>query len=142
MKIGKFAIMIGILFCMGAVGLTAQRPSVRIGGSSLRANGQVAQGFQYTGYCPVDLKFGWGLIADERTTATYHFVRSDGGHTTTSESVPMRMPGRSVPVYYDWQLGANTPKFANFTGSVSIMIDSPNPAQGKIGFTIHCRPVK
>ena len=33
---------------------------VRIGGSSLRANGQIAEGYQYSGPCPVDLKFGWG----------------------------------------------------------------------------------
>jgi len=138
-KIGKFTIMIGIFFCMSAVHLTAQRPTVRIGGSSLRANGQLAQGFQYTGYCPVDLKFGWGVIADKGTTATYHFERSDGGRSTAGQSVPMPMPGRSVPVYYDWKLGANTPKFADFTGSVSIVIDYPNPVEGKIGFTIHCR---
>jgi hypothetical protein len=36
-----------MLMFLGSAGLKAQ--TVRIGGESLRANGQVAQGFQYTG---------------------------------------------------------------------------------------------
>ena len=138
-RISKIASTIGILFCMGAISLTAQNASVRLGGSSLRANGQVAQGFQYTGFCPVELKFGWGVIANAPTAMSYHFVRSDGGHSTNYQNVNMPAPGRSVPVYDDWRLGANTPKFANFSGWVQIIIDSPSPVQGKIPFTIHCR---
>ena len=134
--------MTGILFCLGAVSLSAQNASIRIGGSSLRANGQVAQGFQYTGYCPVNLKFGWGLIANAPTTANFHFVRSDGGHSNSSQSVNMPMAGHSVPVYEDWQLGAISPKFANFSGWVQIIIDSPSPVQGKIPFTLHCRGIQ
>ncbi len=137
MKIGKIAVGIGVLLCLGSPSLIAQ--TVRIGGESLRANGQIAQGFQYTGSCPVDLKFGWGLISTGPTAASYHFVRNDGGHTTNSQTVNLPQANRSVPVYYDWRLGANTPRFANFTGWVQILIDSPNPVQGKIGFTIHCQ---
>ncbi|HME58876.1 MAG TPA: hypothetical protein VKF63_11110 [Terracidiphilus sp.] len=137
MKISKIASIVGILLCLGSVSLMAQ--SVRVGGYSLRANGNIAQGFHYTGSCPVDLKFGWGLISTRRTEAIYRFDRSDGGHTTHSERVDIPRANQSVPVYYDWQLGANTPKFADFHGWVNIIIESPNPVQQKINFTIHCR---
>ena len=109
MKIIKIASVFGILICLGSVSLMAQ--SVRVGGESLRANGQLAHGFRYTGSCPVDLKFGWGLISTRRTEVTYRFDRSDGGHTTKTERVDIPRANQSVPVYYDWQLGANTPKF-------------------------------
>jgi hypothetical protein len=32
---------------------------VRIGGSSFAVNGQLNREHQYTGACPVDLKFDW-----------------------------------------------------------------------------------
>jgi hypothetical protein len=112
--------------------------SVRVGGSSLRANGQVAQGFRYIGPCPVDLKFGWGLIATGPTTVTYSFVRSDGGHTVNSSTVDIPSANRSIPVYYDWRLGANNQKFSNFTGWVQLNIESPNQVSQKIPFTLHC----
>jgi len=52
--------------------------AVRVGGTALTANGQLAQGFQYTGSCPVNLKFDFGLISTEATTVTYSFTRNDG----------------------------------------------------------------
>ena len=137
MKISMTAGMFGMLLCLGSVSLMAQE--VRVGGESLRANGQIAQGFQYTGSCPVDLKFGWGLISTRHTEVVYRFDRNDGGHTTHSERVDIPQADRSVPVYYDWQLGANTPKFANFHGWVNLIIESPNPVDKKIPFTIHCQ---
>jgi hypothetical protein len=137
MKIIKIASVFGILICLGSVGLMAQ--SVRVGGSSLRANGQVAQGFQYTGSCPVNLKFGWGLISTGPTGVTYRFDRNDGGHTNRSEIVNIPRANQSVPVHYDWQLGSNTRQFADYRGWVNILIESPNPVQQKIGFTIHCQ---
>lgn len=137
MKMIKIASVFGILICLGSVSLMAQ--NVRVGGSSLRANGQLAQGFHYTGSCPVDLKFGWGLISTRRTEVTYRFDRNDGGHTTKTERVDIPRANQSVPVYYDWQLGANTPKFADFHGWVNIIIESPNPLEKKINFTIHCQ---
>ncbi len=137
MKISKIASVFGILLCLGSVSLMAQ--SVRVGGYSLRANGLVAQGFQYTGSCPVALKFGWGLISTGPTEVTYRFDRNDGGHTTSSKRVVIPQANHSVPVYYDWQLGANTHQFADYHGWVNIIIESPNPVQQKIGFTIHCQ---
>ena len=133
----SIASVVGIFFCMGSVSLMAQ--TVRIGGDSLRANGQVAQGFQYTGSCPVNLQFGWGLISTGPTTANYSFVRNDGGHPSNSRSVNLPQANHSVPVYDTWSLGANTPQIANYTGWVKILIDSPNKVEGKIGFTIHCQ---
>jgi hypothetical protein len=138
MRIRKAARVTAICFCMGAISLFGQS-SVRIGGESLRANGQLAQGFQYTGSCPVDLQFGWGVIGTGPSVMSYHFVRSDGGHSSSSLSANLPQANRSVPVYEKWRLGANSPQFANYTGWVKLMIDSPNQVEGKIGFTIHCR---
>jgi hypothetical protein len=137
MKIIKIASVFGILLCLGSVSLMAQ--TVRVGGESLRANGQIAQGFQYTGSCPVSLKFDWGLISTGRTEVTYRFDRSDGSHATHSDRVMIPRANQSVPVYYDWQLGANTRQFADFHGWVNIIIESPNPLEKKIPFTIHCQ---
>ena len=133
----RTACVVGVLFCLGYVSLMAQ--TVRVGGESLRANGQVAQGFQYTGSCPVNLQFGWGLISTGPTAVTYRFVRNDGGHSSSSQSVNLPQANRSVPVYEPWRLGANTPQFANYTGWVKLIIESPNPVEGKVGFTIHCQ---
>jgi hypothetical protein len=137
-KTHKAALLFGLILLAGiALVMKAAAPaSVRVGGSSLRVNGQVAPGHQYTGPCPVDLKFGWGLIATEPTTATYSFTRSDGSHPP-SGSVDLPA-GRSRPVYLDWRLGANNAKFANYTGWVQLNIESPNQVSQKISFTLHC----
>jgi hypothetical protein len=138
MKTHKTTLVCGFIFLSGiALVMRAAAPaSVRVGGASLRANGQVAQGFQYTGTCPVDLKFGWGLIATEPTTASFSFTRSDGSHPPGgSVDLP---PGRSKPVYLDWRLGANNAKFANYRGWVQLNVESPNQVSQKISFTLHC----
>jgi hypothetical protein len=110
-----------------------------VGGWSLRANGELAKDFQYTGPCPVDLKFGWGVLTTAPTTATYSFVRSDGGQSSSPQSTSLPAANTSVPIYYDWHLGANTAQFANFSGWVELDINSPNVVSQKINFTIHCR---
>jgi hypothetical protein len=138
MKITRTALVYGFFFIAGiALVMKAGAPaSVRVGGYSLRANGQVAQGFQYSGTCPVDLKFGWGLIATEPTTASYSLTRNDGSHPPSGS---VDLPGgRSKPVYLDWRLGANNAKFANYTGWVQLNIESPNRVSQKISFTLHC----
>jgi len=116
-----------------------QGPTVRVGGWSLRANGEVAQGFQYTGSCPVALKFGWSLLGTAPTTATYGFTRSDGGRSSSPQSIDVPTPNQAVFIYDDWSLGANTPQFANYSGWVQLNVDSPNAVAQKIPFTIHCR---
>ena len=138
MKTHRTAMVYGFILLAGiALVIKAAVPaSVRVGGSSLRVNGQVTPGHQYSGPCPVDLKFGWGLIATEPTTATYSFTRSDGGHPPSGS---VELPaGRSKPVYLDWRLGANTAKFANYRGWVQLNVESPNQVSQKISFTLHC----
>jgi hypothetical protein len=130
------------VICLGVVllpGLACAQSPVHVGGWSLRANGQVAQGFEYTGSCPVELQFGWGLISDRPTEIAYTFTRNDGGHQATSTIAHLGQPGRSYPMYYTWRLGANTPQFANYRGWVDLILQSPNSLQKRIGFTIHCQ---
>ena len=124
---------LGMLIALTGTG----QASVRIGGASLSANGQRAQDFQYTGSCPVNLKFDWGVISTEPTSITYSFRRSDGGHSSTSTA---GLPGanRSLPILDEWSLGANNHQFADYHGWVELDIESPNPVSQKIGFTIHC----
>ena len=112
--------------------------SVRIGGWSFWANGQLARDFQYTGSCPVNLKFDWGVVSTEPTTLTYSFLRSDGGHSSSPRTVVLPGGGRSTPITEEWRLGANTPQFQNYSGWVQLNIESPNAASQKIAFTIHC----
>jgi len=136
----KSASAVIICLCLSAAPLLAQGyPSVRVGGSSLRANGQIAQGYQYTGSCPVDLKFGWGVIPNAPTSVTYRFSRSDGGHSARSFMADLPQPNRSTPLYDDWRLGANTPQFADFHGWVNLIIEGPNHLENKINFTLHCQ---
>ena len=133
--------IIGLVFPLAIMMATAANAhaDVRIGGSAFSANGQLARDYQYTGSCPVDLKFDWGLISTEPTTVTYSFVRSDGGHSSTSQSIELPNANRSVPIIDEWNLGANTQQFANYNGWVQINIESPNPISQKINFTIHCQ---
>jgi len=113
--------------------------SVRVGGSAFSVNGQLARDHQYTGSCPVDLKFDWGVIGTEPTPVTYSFTRSDGGHSSRPLTINLPQANRSVPILDEWRLGANTQQFANFSGWVELNIESPSPVTNRIGFTIHCR---
>ena len=122
-----------------SAGTSGAGASVRIGGWSLRANGQLAQGFQYTGSCPVNLQFGWGVIPTEPTTITYSYARNDGGHSGKPLSADLPSANRSVPIYVDWHLGANNQQFANYSGWIELNIESPNPVSQKLAFTLHCR---
>jgi len=138
MKITKTVLLCGFLALAGiAMVMRAAAPAhVRVGGYSLRANGELARGYEYSGTCPVDLKFGWSLIGPEATTATYSFTRNDGSHPPGG-SVDLS-PGRSGFVYLDWRLGANNPKFADYRGWVDLHVESPNPVSQRISFTLHC----
>ncbi len=112
--------------------------SVRVGGFSLRINGDVAQNREYSGPCPVDLKFTWGVIASSPTAVTYTFSRSDGGHSSAPQTIDLSQPNRSVPIYDEWHLGAKTSQFGDYRGWVQINIMSPNPVSQRIPFIIHC----
>ena len=108
---------------------------------ALTANGKLAAGSQYAGSCPVALKFDWGVIGTEPTLVTYTFDRSDGGHLATSPTAYLPNANQSVPIYEEWHLGANIPRFQNYSGWVRLMIESPNPVSQKIPFTIHCSQI-
>lgn len=127
-----------VFFLSAAVALAGTSDaSVRVGGWSLSANGQIAQGFQYTGACPVHLQFAWGVISTEPTRATYTFVRNDGGHLSSPRTVELP-PNQSVSVPDEWSLGANTPEFRDYHGWVQLDVESPSRLSQRINFTIHC----
>jgi hypothetical protein len=122
---------------IATLGLANQtQAGMRIGGWSLRANGQLAQHFDYNGPCPVALKFGWAVESTDAVEATYTFLRNDGA-TSPSSSISVA-GGRSTPIYDDWQLGANTPNFSNYHGWVELVVESPTRLAQRINFTLHC----
>ncbi len=127
-----------ILTLIALLSATALYGAVRIGGWAFSANGQLARNFQYEGGCPVDLKFDWGVIETRPGTIAYNTTRSDGAHAGART---LNHPGgnRSVPIVETWRLGANTPAFANYHGWMELKIESPNPVEKRIDFTIHCR---
>ncbi len=141
MKIRKAVCLVGILFCLVFVSRNAYSGNgeIRIGGESLRANGQVIPHHDYFGPCPVDLEFGWGVIGMYPRVMEYHFERSDGGHSAGESG--KRLPGgnRSMPVNDRWRLGATTRPFANYSGWVKLVIDAPERLEGRVGFTLHCQ---
>jgi hypothetical protein len=124
------------LHCGGGGG---EQSSMRVGGESLRANGQVAQGFQYRGACPVNLQFGWGIVSSSAEEIRYTFVRNDGGHLSTPKTARLRGDNQSTPIYDEWQLGTNNAEFANYSGWVQLEVEAPRRLVSKIGFTIHCQ---
>jgi hypothetical protein len=138
MKLAR-AFAAGSCFVAALAVAQGAQASVRVGGYSLRANGDLVQHFQYTGSCPVDLKFGWGLVGTKPAPVSYTFTRSDGGHSSSQGSADLARANQSVPVYYDWKLGANNPKFANFKGWVELDVNSPNHVVKRVNFTLHCR---
>ena len=113
--------------------------AVRIGGAAFFANGQLSRDYQYTGSCPVELKFDWGVISTEQTTASYWFRSSDGGHSSTPRMIDLPGGNRSVPIVEEWHLGANMPQFSTYRGWVELNIASPNRVSNRLRFTLHCQ---
>jgi hypothetical protein len=136
-QLGGIVFLLAAIVVMAIAAYAAGR--VRVGGWSLRANGQLAKNFEYTGACPVSLKFGWSVLGTEPTAVTYTFERSDGGRDSSNHTLDLPVAERSGFVYYDWQLGANDREFANFHGWVQLNVESPNHVTQKIDFTLHCR---
>ncbi len=132
-------ILTSLLLCAGGLAATlgSAQASVRVGGWSLTADGQIVQGFNYTGHCPANLKFAWGVIGNAPDTVAYSFTRSDGAHSGPKEA-NLPKANQSVPVYEEWHLGAPTPQFKNYKGWVELQVASPNPLKKKVNFTLHC----
>ena len=101
--------------------------AIRIGGWAFSANGQLARDFQYTGGCPVNLKFDWGVIDSQPGTIVFQTTRNDGAQVAPRS---INHPGgnRSIPIVENWRLGANTPQFANYHGWMQLNIQAPAPA--------------
>ena len=135
----KRALRIFFLLATAIVMAGAAHAGVRIGGSAFSANGQLARDYQYTGPCPVDLKFDWGVIAFEPSTVSYWFRRNDRGQSSASRTIGLPGGNRSIPILEQWRLGANTPQFFNYSGWVELNIESPNRISNRIRFTLHCQ---
>jgi len=131
----SFSLLLVALLLSLAVTLCA---AVRIGGSAFSANGQLARDHQYTGGCPVELKFDWGVVGSQPSTIVYRTTRSDGAQSST-RSVQHPGGNRSMPIIEHWRLGAPNPQFRNFHGWMELVVESPNPASMRIPFTIHCQ---
>ena len=118
--------------------VTALYGAIRIGGSSFSVNNQVARDHQYTGACPVDLKFDRGVIDSHPGTISYTTIRNDGAQ---SGPRAVNHPGgnRSIPIMEHWRLGGRGPQFANYQGWMQINIESPSRASHRISFTLHCQ---
>jgi hypothetical protein len=147
MKISKVARVIAICFCIALIsqfalsqaGPPMAKATVRVGGWALFANGNLAKGFEYTGACPVNLKFDWGLIATSPVNVTYRFKRSDASEPSAMKTVNLPKGNTSVSVYDTWQLGAHTPEFKDFQGWIKLTTFEPNKVEQKIDFTLHCK---
>lgn len=129
MKLAKLGLAMSLMVMVMAA---AAQASVRVGGWSFAANGQLARDFSYTGPCPVDLKFDWGVLGTEPGPVTYTFSRNDGGHSSSPQSITLPAANQSVPIIDNWHLGANNATFANYSGWVQLDIQSPNPVSKRI----------
>jgi hypothetical protein len=122
---------------------SAAMADIRVGGAALTMNGEPPSGgrhkggYQYTGSCPVELKFDWGIVSTDPGDLVYSFVRNDGGQ---SKPVQASLPGgnRSSPILDGWTLGANSDQFADYRGWVQLNVESPSPLSYRIPFTLHC----
>jgi hypothetical protein len=147
MKISKIANVIAICFCLAVVNQFAHsqagppmaKATVRVGGWALTANGNLAKEFEYTGACPVNLKFDWGLIATAPTEVTYRYKRSDASEPSAMQKVGLPKANTSVDVSDTWELGTKTPEFADFKGWIKLTTFEPNKVEQKIDFTLHCK---
>jgi hypothetical protein len=113
-----------------------------VGVQSVTANGKTLKNDEpYRGSCPVTMVFTFLVQATKPTTIKYHIERSDKSHHAP-ETVNVPKANAIVPVPYSWQLGAGIPEYKDFTGSVSLVIDSPKGVgsdQSKVGDTFYLK---
>jgi len=143
MKTNNVVRTIALCFCLAlisqfALAQNAAKATVRIGGWALTNNGQIVKNFVYTGACPVQLQFAWGVLATAPTEIRYHFERSDGAQAPPGHK-DLPRANTSEDVITTWDLGANKPEFRDFKGWEDLVIDSPNKVSQKIDFTLHCK---
>ena len=142
MKISKAICLTAMCFCLAPLAQIAnaqQAATVRVGGWAPTANGKVAKNFDYTGSCPVKLKFDWGLLATAPTEATYRYKRSDCSAPSVTKSLKLAKANTSVDVSDTWSLGASNAQFKDFKGWIKLTTFTPNKLEKKIDFTLHCK---
>jgi len=132
-----------LLVLAGLCGLPpAAMADIHLGGQSFTANGELpprrkAGGYQYTGSCPVNLRFDWGIVSSDPVDVVYSFERNDGGQAKPARTT-LAGGGQSTPIQDGWSLGANSAEFADFHGWVQLDIRSPYPLSYRMPFTLHC----
>lgn len=95
------------------------------------ANGQPAQ---YTGPCPVDLKFGWDMASVLAAEVSYKLlVGANGQDAYVSDPQRAHLPGNNIPVPISQGLPFKT---NTDTGWAQIL--SPGLSSPGIPFIIHC----
>jgi len=118
----------------------APAATVSVVGGSMYANGVLLKHPEnsYEGSCPVNLKFTWTLLSTEPTDVSYSTQRSDDGISATKK---INISKANTPVFVSepWEMGANTPKYKDFKGSITLTTKSPNKADLGIYFTVHCK---
>ncbi len=142
MKVSNVICIAAMCFCLAPLAQTANAQSpvtVRVGGWALTANGKIAKNFEYTGSCPVNLRFDWGLLATAPTEVTYRYKRSDDSEPSATKKVKLAKANTSVDVSDTWDLGANTAEFKDFKGWIKLTTFEPNKVEQKILFTLHCK---
>lgn len=121
----------------------AATADIRLGGEGFTVNGQHvpsgAGGYEYTGPCPVDLRFGWGIVSSDSADVVYRFTRSDGARARYPMQRTLVGGGRSTSFTETWsQLGANIDQFANYHAWVALSIEAPYPINYPVSFILHC----
>lgn len=117
-----------------------KQPPVNIVTSSFQANGRgigpLANGqpAQYTGPCPVDLKFGWNMASALAAEVSYKLVvGANGQDVYVSDPQRAHLPGNNIPVPISQGLLFKT---NTETGWAQIL--SPGLSSPGIFFIIHC----
>ena len=130
-------VIVALCICALLSGARAAQAEMRVVGTTFFVNGKPVPDFQYSGTCPVWLRFYWSLIDTDFAGMVYYFIPNVGKPTPRhSQSVWRNQP---IPAYIDWQVGANTPKYANYRGWLQLRVTNPNNIANTINFTLHCR---
>ena len=128
MRVGRFIGSVGPVI---ALSLTLAAPAAR----SQAANPVEARATptHYTGPCPGLIRFKGRIVADDRTTVTYRWERSDG---ETGPVKSIRVGAGGAIVTEAWRLG--TPGKV-IHGSERLRVLSPGDAySGEASFTMAC----
>jgi TonB family protein len=108
-------------------------------GVSLLVNGEPSPNFEYTGTCPVDLRFTWKLVSAKPTDVRYILAKSDGSRSSVVSTAQVPKANQPSSIVEGWHMGANTPQFANYPGWINLIVQFPNSFGYRINFNLHCK---